>query len=156
MFIYVIMPLLESQDDPFFSSNKYWLGQKYQRQISNRLSNQEKDDRYKAFAEQAQKEFYKTNFENFTYLEVIGNTDDHEELNKAKRKLGQKSTVENIIFKANTEPFETRNGNKLPWVFGSLGIGLLAYLVFLLFPKLKGEEEHHQFTSGDSSGISKL
>jgi rhomboid protease GluP len=147
MLIYVTMPVLESENDTLKSDNKFWLGKKYHERISNRLSDQEKDDKYKVFAEQSQKEFDETNFEKFTYLEVIGNTEDHDEFNNAIKKIGQNPTADNIVFEAKTEPFEARNGNKLPWIFGSLGIGLLAYFIFLLFPTLE-ERELQKFKSG--------
>ena len=147
MFIYVAMPILKSENDIVKSDNKFWLGKKYHERISNRLSDQEKDDKYKAFAEQSQKEFDKIDFGKFTYLEVIGNTEDHDEFNHALKNFGQTSIADNIVFEARTEPFEARNGEKLAWIFGSLGIGLLAYFFFLLFPKLE-ENKLEKFKSG--------
>ncbi len=148
MFIYVAMPILESNADTMKLKNKYWLGKKFYERISNSLSDQEKDDKYKVFAEESQKEFDETDFGNFTYLEAIGNTEDHDEFNNAIKKLGQNSIADNIVFEARTEPFETRNGKKLLWFLGSLGIGLLAYLAFLLFPKFQ-ENELEKFNNGE-------
>lgn len=147
MLIYVAMPILENENDTANFENKFWLGKKYNERISNRLSDQEKDEKYKAFVEKSQREFDKTDFGKFTYLEVIGNTEDHDEFNNALKKLGQNSNANNIIFAAKTEPFEARNGRKLPWIFGSLGIGLLAYFIFLLFPKLE-ESKLKKFNNG--------
>src|SRR4029078_1945227 len=86
MLIYVSMPIFETIADTSKMESKFWLGKKYMERISNKLSDQEKDDKYKIFAEQSQKEFEETDFENFKYLEVIGNTDDHDEYNKAIQK----------------------------------------------------------------------
>jgi len=137
MHIYVVMPILENNTDIFKSDNKYWLGKKYSKQISNRLSNQEKNYEYKVFSEESKKEFDKTDFGNFTYLELIGNTEDRDEFYNALKKLGKNSTVNKIVFEANTEPFEARNGKKFNWIFASLGIGLLTFFIFLLFPKFQ-------------------
>jgi hypothetical protein len=72
MFIYVAMPLLTSIADTSNPEPSYWVGKSYSEQISNRLSEQEKRDRYKIFADKSQKDFDTTRFDNFTYLELIG------------------------------------------------------------------------------------
>ncbi len=147
MLIYVAMPILENNADTLKTEQKYWLGKEYNERISNRLSNQEKDDKYKVFAEKCQKEFEETDFSKFTYLEVIGNTDDHDEYNNALKKINQNTSADNMVFEAKTEPFEARNGKKLTWIFGSLGIGLFAFFILLLFPKFQ-ESKLEKFKSG--------
>lgn len=147
MLIYVAMPILKNNADTLKSEQKYWLGKEYNERISNRLSDQEKDDKYKVFAEKCQKEFEETDFSKFTYLEVIGNTEDHDEYNNALKKINQNTSADNIVFEAKTEPFEARNGKKLTWIFGSLGIGLFAFFIFLLFPKFQ-ESKLEKFKSG--------
>lgn len=147
MLIYVAMPIFESISDTAKTECKYWLGKRYNERISNRLSDQEKEDRYKVFAAQKQKEFIETDFKNFKYLEVIGNTEDHDEFNKAIEKSEIVKGNQAMVFEAKTEPFEDRNGKKLEWAFGSLGIGLLAYFIFLLFPKFD-EKRLKNFKNG--------
>ncbi|WP_223600152.1 rhomboid family intramembrane serine protease [Chryseobacterium sp. GVT01B] len=135
MLIYVTMPILESVSDTINKTPKYWLGKLYSEQISNNLSDEKKKEKYKLLAERSQKEFENTDFHKFTYLETIGNTEDHDEYNKALEKIEQNLSHDNIIFEARTEPFETRNGNKFSWVLGSFAIGALVYFLLLLFPK---------------------
>ena len=147
MLIYVAMPIFESINDTSKTNCKFWLGKRYTERISNSLSDQEKDAKYKVFAEQKQKEFEETDFSNFKYLEVIGNTEDHDEFNKAIEKSETVKGNQQIVFEAQTEPFENRNGKKLKWTFGSLAIGLLAYFIFLLFPKFQ-ESQLQKFKSG--------
>jgi rhomboid protease GluP len=147
MLIYVAMPIFENKFDTSKTECKYWLGKKYSERISNSLSDQEKDAKYKVFAEQKQKEFEETDFKNFKYLEVIGNTEDHDEFKKALEKSEIVQGNQQIIFEAQSEPFENRNGKKLEWIFGSLGIGILAYFILLLFPKFD-EKKLQKFKSG--------
>ncbi|PWN62677.1 rhomboid family intramembrane serine protease [Chryseobacterium viscerum] len=135
MLIYVTMPILESASDTINKTHKYWLGKLYSEQISNSLSDEKKKEKYKLLAERSQKEFENTDFHKFIYLENIGNTEDHDEYNKALEKIEQNLSHDNIIFEARTEPFETRNGNKFFWVLGSFGIGAFVYFLLLLFPK---------------------
>lgn len=147
MLVYVAMPILNNEADTTNNQITNWLGKRYSERISNSLSNQEKDDRYKVFAEKCQKEFEETDFSKFNYLEVIGNTEDHDEFNNAIKKIALDNSKNNLVFEAKKEPFEARNGQKLPWIFGSLGIGLLAYFIFLLFPKFQ-ENQLQKFKSG--------
>ena len=148
MLIYVAMPILENNADTLKPEQKYWLGKEYMERISNGLSDKEKEDKYKVFAEKCQKEFEATDFNKFTYLEVIGNTDDHDEYNNALKKINQKSLADNIVFEAKADPFEARNGKKLAWIFGSLAIGALVFFIFLLFSKFQ-QAELEKFKSGE-------
>lgn len=147
MLIYVAIPIFENIADTSKTECKYWLGKRYSERISNSLSDQEKNAKYKVFAEQKQKEFEETDFNDFKYLEVIGNTEDHDEFNKAIEKSETIKGNQQVVFQAINEPFQNRNGKKLEWTFGSLAIGLLAYLIFLLFPKFQ-ESQLQKFKSG--------
>jgi len=140
MYIYIAMPILENDTDTVKADNKYWLGKIYHEQISNMRSDEEKNDEFKVFAAKTEKEFDETDFSKFTYLEVVGDTEDHDEFNNALKNFGQSSTGDNIVFEAKTTPFEARNGNKLLLFFGTLGIGLLVNLLPLLSPKLQISE----------------
>ncbi|MCL8535598.1 rhomboid family intramembrane serine protease [Chryseobacterium gallinarum] len=150
MLIYVAIPILENDTQVGSHNNKFWLGKKYHEQISNSLSDQEKEAKYKIFTEKSQKEFENTDFRKFTYLEVIGNTEDHDEFNNALKQLKQNSTEENLVFVAKTEPFEARNGKKLPWILGTFGMGLLVYFILLLFPKFQ-EKKLKKFKKGETT-----
>jgi rhomboid protease GluP len=147
MLIYVAMPIFENIGDTSKSECKFWLGKKYKERISNKLSDQEKDNKFKVFAEQSQKEFNEADFNGFNYLEVIGNTEDHDEFNKAIQKAEIIKGNQPIVFEAINEPFENRNGKKLEWIFGSFAIGLLAFFIFLLFPKFQ-EQQLENFKNG--------
>ncbi|PIF45257.1 membrane associated rhomboid family serine protease [Chryseobacterium sp. 52] len=147
MLIYVAMPIFDNISDTLKTQSKFWLGKKYSEKISNSLSDQEKDDKYKVFVEQKQKEFDETNFKDFKYLEIIGNTEDHDEFNNAISKSENIKGKEQIVFEAQNEPFDNRNGKKMEWIFGSLGIGLLVYFLSLLFPKFN-EQQLENFKKG--------
>jgi len=147
MLIYVAMPILKSISDTAKAESKFWLGKRYSEQISNNLSDQEKETKYKIFAEHKQKEFEKTDFSKFNYLEIMGNTEDHDEFNKAISNLGITNGKDQIVFEAQNEPFESRNGKKLEWIFGSLGIGFLVYFILLVFFKFD-KKRLEDFKSG--------
>jgi len=134
--IYAAIPILNNIEDTAKGECSYWLGKKYSKTISNKKSNEEKDAIYKEFADQCQQEFDSTNFRNFYYLEVLGNNEDHDEYNATIKKSTIVRYRDPIVFKAISNPFEERNGNKLPWIFGSMAIGSAIFLIFLLILKL--------------------
>jgi rhomboid protease GluP len=147
MEIYVAIPVLPGIADTINAEHSYWLGKHYSQRISNRLSEQEKNERYKIFADKSQSEFDTTNFNQFAYLEVIGNTNDHDEYNNALKNINGQATDRTIFFEAKNEPFEARNGSKLPWTMASFGIGIIAWMLLLVFPKFN-QKRLEQFKAG--------
>ncbi|MFH6999157.1 rhomboid family intramembrane serine protease [Flavobacterium sp. FlaQc-57] len=137
MLIYIAIPILEKATDTSKYECKYWLGKKYSSQISNHLSNTEKSIRFKEFASTIEQEFKHTNFNQFTYLEITGNTEDHDNFNEAIEENTQYDFNKPILLEAHEKPFKNRNGKKLTWFFGTLGSGLLVWLIILVFLKLQ-------------------
>jgi rhomboid protease GluP len=147
MFIYVAMPILEKESETCDTLVQYWLGKKYSEQISNRLSENEKESKYEIFAKNTQREFDNTNFKNFKYLEVLENTDDCDEYFFAIKNSKMLKASDLIIFKPHYEPYEEKNGEKLKWIFISFAIGVFVYFIILLFPKFN-ENKIRNFLNG--------
>lgn len=135
LFVYVALPILSNPDDSIKGECSYFLGKKYSKRISNRLSDTEKEDKFKAFTEECQAQFDTTNFQNFVYLEKIGRNDDHTEFDRAIKKSRYVRYNEPTIFIAHNDPFENRNGGKFGWILKAFGIGFAVWFIFLLFPK---------------------
>ena len=140
MSLYIAMPILESNTDIKFET-KYWLGKQYHESIRYslfmELSDQERCEKYAEFVAQSLKEFQETDFEQFAYLEVLGNTLDRDKYNKALKQCGKNLTNDNIVFEAKTGSLEARKDKQHTCFFISLGIGFLAYFILLLFPKIQ-------------------
>ena len=147
MNVFVALPIFETAADTSNSNCLAWYGVKYHEQISNRLNEQEKQDRFQKFARESQANFYSKDLYRFIYLDRIGNTDEHQGFNEAiknnKRFSGSSTTVLIPV----DQPFEERNGDKLGWIFGSFGIGALIWLIILLIPKFDSETLE-KFTNG--------
>ncbi|MET3979886.1 rhomboid protease GluP [Mucilaginibacter sp. UYP25] len=110
---------------------KAWLGIEYNKSVSNRLSEQEKQSLYKEFATEIDTKFATDNLDDFVYLERAGNNKKRGSFIKA---IGYNTTT--IILEAKFEPFESRTGEKLFWIFGSFGIGAAAMFIMIIIPKL--------------------
>ncbi|MBK8141396.1 MAG: hypothetical protein IPK57_10470 [Chitinophagaceae bacterium] len=116
--------------------SSYFLGKKYSKRISNRLSDNEKEDKFKAFTEECQAQFDTTNFQDFVYLEKIGRNDDHTEFDRAIKKSNYVRYNEPTVFIAHNDPFENRNGGKFGWIFKAFGIGFAVWFIFYCFQSL--------------------
>ena len=137
--IYIALPILNDEQAVSTGECSYWLGKKYSKTISNHKSDDEKNAIFKTFADKCQQEFDTTNFKQFQYLEVLGNTEDHDEFNNAINKSKLLKYKNPIVFKAIMEPYENKNGSSRGWTFGSLAIGGFIWFIILLF--LKFDEE---------------
>jgi rhomboid protease GluP len=147
LLIYVALPILSNSSDTVKGECSYFIGKKYSRTISNRLSEPEKEENLKSFAEQSQNEFDTMNFQNFVYLEKLGYSDDHDEFNEAVKKSNYVRYKDPIVFTAHSSEFENRNGGKFGWIFKAFGIGAFVWFVFLLIPKFH-EESLARFKKG--------
>jgi len=147
MNLYVALPIFASPIDTTSSNCIAWYGVKYHEQISNRLDENEKQQRFQKFAEESQTDFDRKDVNQFIYLDRIGNTDDHKGyISAIKNDKKYFSNSETVLIPVSNS-FESRNGNKLPWIFGALAIGAIVWLIMLLIPKFD-EEALEKFKSG--------
>lgn len=150
MHLYVVLPILGSEADTINSSCLAWLGVEYSEQISNRLEDKEKEEKFQAFANESQKDFDNKDVNKFVYLDRVGNTDDGDGFKEAVKKSPKYNSNNTSVFLAVNEPFENRNGNTFAWIFGAFGIAGGIWLIMLLIPKLD-ESELSRFESGKPS-----
>jgi len=140
MHIYIAMPIFKSVTDTTEPSCFAWYGKEYYKRISNRLDEDEKEEKYQEFADQSQVEFNNFDPTDFIYLDKIGHSDDKEGLlDAAKKSLKFSENYQTILLPIN-EPFKNRNGNKFAWIFGSFFIGSIVWLIMLLIPKINTKE----------------
>jgi rhomboid protease GluP len=66
----------------------------------------------------------------------MGNTEEHDEFNKAVKKSPLVTYKEPVVFISHVGSFESRNGGKFGWIFKSFGIGASVWFIMLLFPTL--------------------
>lgn len=155
MHLYVVLPILGSEADTTNSRCLAWLGVEYSKKISNRLEEKEKEEKYKTFANESQKNFDNKDVNQFVYLERVGNTDNGDGFKEAVKKCPKYNSNNASVFIAVNEPFESRNGNTFAWILGAFGIAGGIWLIMLLIPKLD-ESELSRFESGKPSNDKEL
>jgi rhomboid protease GluP len=139
MNLFVVLPIFSDPADTSNSNCLAWYGVKYHEQISNRLDEKEKEERFQKFARESQADFDRKDINRFIYLDRIGNTNDHQGYNDAIKNNKRFSSNLTTVLIPVDEPFEERNGNKLGWIFGAFGIGAFVWLIMLLIPKFDSE-----------------
>ncbi|MEO8886592.1 MAG: rhomboid family intramembrane serine protease [Mucilaginibacter sp.] len=127
-----------------------WLAIVYQKTINNRLSRAEKEKRYSEFAKQSEADFERKDLNGFVYLDKVGPGKKFENYINAINAKGNFGRLPIILSPVN-EPFEERNGSKLPWIFGSFAIGALAFLICLLFKPFKNDLEINPSVKNEES-----
>ncbi|MET0393712.1 MAG: rhomboid family intramembrane serine protease [Chitinophagaceae bacterium] len=133
--MYVTLPILVSAADTAGTETVCWLGKKYSETISNKISDAEKNEKYKLFAERVQTEFDSTDFSRFSYLEKAGNTDDHDEFDKAIQSSPVAAGKAPIVLLPRQGAFADRNGSMPAWILLAFGGGLVAWFLLLLLFK---------------------
>jgi rhomboid protease GluP len=147
MHFYVVLPILSSEEDKANPSCLAWLGFEYYKQISNRLYDFEKDEEFKKFGDECQKDFDRKNFNQFVYLDRVGNNKDGDAFKEAILKSAKCNPNNTSVFLAVNEPFENRMGNTFAWIFGAFGISGGIWLIMILIPKID-ELQLKRFKSG--------
>lgn len=131
--------LVDRLQNPLPDSICAWLGIRFYKTISNRLSSEEKEEKYKEFAIQSQQKFDTMNLSSFTYLENAYSKEEYDNYSEAIDNL-KKQTQKNIVIHKTimlpvVAPFENRNGNKFAWIFGAIAIGSVIFLIVLAFTR---------------------
>lgn len=138
--LFAAVPILGKEADTAEGVCSYWLGIKYQLKISNRLEQAEKDSLYTEFADKCAKSFRSTDHSQFTYLEKLGNTEDHDAYNVAINTTDLIVQYDPEVFIASKEVFDSQEGRMLAHTFIAFGISSFVWLVMISVPKLKKNE----------------
>lgn len=133
MHFYIVLPLFEKAEDTLANNVLAWLGVKYSKTISNRLSQFEKERQYGAFIAETQKRFAEEELSGFAYFERVAYSDNRDGYLSAIANNGVYKPSENILTGVK-EPYEKRNGKKLAWLLGTAFAGIMIWLIMVMIP----------------------
>lgn len=135
--LFVTLPILEKLEDTGRQECSYWLTKVYSEQFDNDFTSAQEDSLYQKFIDRCQASFDSTNFNHFSFLERISSSeDDYEKFKKAVRETDFVHHDDLVFFKPHREAFADRSGKKLNWIFATLLLGSLIFLIVVLFQKL--------------------
>ena len=112
-----------------------WIGVNYKDEISNRLSDAEKNRLYNLFIEESKQKFENQKISGFKYLKRMTNSNDLDNYKKAIESCAF-NDYSDIVFEPEYSYFEDRLGNMFPWIFGAFGIGASVFLLMILIPRM--------------------
>jgi rhomboid protease GluP len=145
--VFFVTPILNDTTERIYSTTKYWYGVKYHKQISNKISNEEKEKKYQAFYNECIQKMNNYDFYSLDHFERKPNSDDLQNFLKAIEARTKQKSDDYIVLVPITESYESRNGNKFAWIFGVFGIGVSVLLLLLIWPGFS-ETEKKKFLSG--------
>lgn len=146
--VYFVTPILSDTSERINDIPKFWYGVKYHEQISNKISDEEKESKYQAFYNSCIKKMNKYDFHSLDHFERKPNSDARVNYLKAiEARTKQTADGSFIVLEPIQEKYEDRNGNKFAWIFGSFGIGFAILLFSLLWPGYS-ETERKMFLKG--------
>jgi rhomboid protease GluP len=137
--LFITLPIYESIADSTKQVCPAWIGIKYAENISNQLSDEEKQRKFEEFLDKNQKDFDSKDVQQFVYFDRIGSSDDLDGYKEALKTSPKFNSINDIVLITVNKPFEARNGNTFAWIFISYGIGAFIWFVMLLFPKFDEE-----------------
>jgi rhomboid protease GluP len=141
MHIYVVMPILSSEDDIPASAVQAWLGKSYDKTISRKLTTTEKVQLFKAFIAETELSFRNENFDRFDYLERVGYNLNLDGYMKALRNSSAYRSQNGFVLEAVNGQFKNRLNGIRDFTIRSYAIFPILWLILILIPGLNPREE---------------
>ncbi|MDB5200634.1 MAG: hypothetical protein JWQ27_43 [Ferruginibacter sp.] len=146
--IFFVTPILSDTTEQVSSTPKHWYGVKYHEQISNKISDEEKDEKYNTFYNECVEKWNGYDYHSLDHFERKPKSDDRIHFLKAVEARTKQPTDESyIVLNPIQESYDKRNGNKFAWIFGSFAIGFSVLLFALILPGFS-ETERQRFLLG--------
>jgi len=143
--VFFVTPIVGDTNKRWSTYPKVWYCVKFHERVSNRLSNEEKQQKYEVFYSECLDKMNHYQFHNLDHFEKIPVSDDLENFSKAvENRIKEKPANEIVLLKPIMESYESRNKNKLPWIFGAFAIGSIVIMICLLFGTIDYAEIRHQ------------
>jgi rhomboid protease GluP len=143
--VFFVTPILTDSSKEIIVQPNIWYCVEFHKQVSNRLSDHEKQQQYEAFYTECLDKMNHYKFYDLNHFETVPFSDDWEDFSKAvENKTKEKPSTELVLLKPVMEPYENRNKNKFAWIFGAFGIGLGVFLFFLVWAKIDNLEYRRQ------------
>jgi membrane associated rhomboid family serine protease len=135
--IYAI-PLTDSSAGPNPNVLSAWLEQTYSKQVSNRLTLEDRHTQLDAFIRGAAQALAADDFRWISYFAMAGNNAERRTLEKSIEDdaLRPSSSIKAPILVGVRGSFESRNGHKLAWTVASFGIAGAIWLLLTLLVRV--------------------
>lgn len=130
--VYCVIPVLKTSKDIIKDSCWYYLCTKYTNEILAEKNEERVRSAYRHFLKRSEMDFRSTNFNDFTYLEVLGKTNGSEEYKEAVFYSPLIGGDDPVLLVPRHTPYENRSDGTFGLIFKSIGIALIILLVIVL------------------------
>lgn len=142
MDIYFVNPILTHKKQALTMTPLYWYGVTFHKQISNLLSQHEKERRFRAFFNECTAKMQQYDFNTVDHFENKPASYDRSNFRVAVQNALRKPVNNDfIILEPKKEPAEIRNGHKLAWTLGGFVFGIALFMIVLIKPRLQSDPE---------------
>ncbi|MBL7963833.1 MAG: rhomboid family intramembrane serine protease [Flavobacteriales bacterium] len=142
--VYVVAPLLRDSSEASPEQVKAWYGVRFHERISNRASDEKKEDAWDDLWERAEAEMEHYDFHRLDHFQRVTPSDDRKGFLEAIASRTGTVTGDEVILVPRHEPFGSESATHLAWVFGALGIGCGLLLLALAYAGLDVRALHRQ------------
>jgi hypothetical protein len=148
--IYFVNPILTHKSQHIITTPLYWYGVKFHKQISNWSSNVKKEMKFRKFLEECIAKMNRYEFKQPDHFENKPESKDRKYFRLAVQNAVNKPVNDTfLILQPKSEPYELRNGHKISWLAGSFFTGVVIYMLTLIRPHLKGQQQEEEFIHAD-------
>lgn len=148
---YFVIPILTDTAEKINGIQKHWYGIRFYHQISNKLSNEVKEQKFGAFYNECVNRVNRYNYHLLDHFERKPNSNDRNNFLQAiTAKTGRPTDDSFVILEPVQEKFENRNGSDFASIFSSFGIGLGILLFALIWPEYNATDKKG-YLSGKNS-----
>jgi hypothetical protein len=142
MDIYFVNPILTHKKQVISMTPLYWYGVNFHKQISNLLSQREKEARFRKFLDECTAKMQHYDFYTLDHFENKPASYDRANFRIAVRNALRKPVNNDfIILEPQTEPVEMRNSHKLAWTMTGFAFGIALFMLALIKPRLPVDPE---------------
>lgn len=118
-------------------ADTYWYGSKYNKRISNKLSDEEKSREFQRFYAYAQEHILSIDFPRAHYYEILPYSNERENYLMSVYKIDSFDTKSPVILVPMEGEFNDRTGNTLTWFFVFFAGGIIVLLIIIGFTSIE-------------------
>lgn len=133
--VYFVIPIFKDSTEIAYDVPRFWYGIKYKKQISNRLSPEDKDQEYEAFYDECVDNINEYDFYTVDHFIRTPQSNDRDNYLKAiEESTFVRLDDKYIVLEPVATTVEDGNESKFNWIFRVFVVGLVILSFCLLFP----------------------
>jgi rhomboid protease GluP len=144
---FIVSPIKAPSDSSISANYVYWIGNMYEKETSNNISDLEKEDALKGFLDSVIIIYNNTDHNKFIYLERLSESFNRTKYIETITKDNAGKSSELIVFNSVNQPFEKRNNVNVQHFLIAFVVSLGVWFLIIIFMPVKATN----YQKGDSN-----